>query len=362
MAHPPRPHRHRPAFIYPTLTPLLAAGLAATFEAAARRRDRLHRPPGRLIAIRNNGRRIHVVYHAPPDLQSAPCVVMEAGANSWSPVWEDVASKLSSMARVLRYDRAGFGFSDPDLSPGRNVRSVADDLADIIAAIGARPPYVLVAHSLGALYMNVLMQILKPADVCGVVYVDAASPEAVALLERFVPTASPPVWLAKALGWFGLLRLLAPVILRPYAAAFRGELKDEAMATWARGDWLLAYTREWKAAIDDIKLSSKGQGLEFPAGWLGSVPISVLVPDVYRRTEGKAYVAELQTRLAAYSSDAIVITVDDCGHFVQLERPDVVADAVRNVIQRAQDGARFGGCQEWDGSEFSIVQCSARLV
>lgn len=361
MSHSPRRHG-RPAFIIPTLTPLLAAGLAATFEAAARRREGMRRPPGRLIALRNDGRRVHVVYHTPPALQSAPCVVLEAGANSWSPVWDDVASRLSSMARVLRYDRAGFGFSDADLSTVRNVRSVADDLAAIIATIGARPPYVLVAHSLGALYMNVLLQSLRPADVCGVVYVDAASPETVALLENIVPTASPPVWLAKSLGWFGLLRLLAPIILRPYAAAFRGQLKDEAMATWARGDWLLAYTREWTAAIDDIKRNNKEQLLKFPPGWLGSVPISVLVPDVYGRTEGKAYIANLQTKLATYSSDARVIPVEDCGHFVQLERPDVVADAVQNVIQRAQERARFGEYRDWDESGSSIVRCSEPLV
>ncbi|CDF34615.1 unnamed protein product [Chondrus crispus] len=343
-----------PAFLAPALTPLLVASIAATIEAATRLKERTRRPPGQLVAVRNDGRRVHVVYDAPPALESAPCVVMEAGANSWSPVWDGVASDLASITRVLRYDRAGFGFSDSDPSPMRDVRSVADDLASLIASVGARPPYLLVAHSLGALYANVLLQLLNPADVCGIVYVDAASPETVALLEKIVPTSSPPAWLAKALGWFGLLRLFAPVALKPYASAFHGDLRDAAMATWAKGDWLMAYTREWRAAMMDVKVSS-GEAMKFPPGWLGSLPIAVLVPDVYRRTKGMAYIGDLQTRLATYSSDAIVIPVQDCGHFIHLERPDVVAGAVQNVIQRAQGRAHVQEQLYFDGSEPLLI-------
>lgn len=250
-------------------------------------------------------------------------------------MWEEVADQLGRFSRVLRYDRAGFGFSDP-ADPLRvcTVGSVAEELRAMLATIGARPPYVLVAHSLGALYINVLVQRLRPKDVCGIVYVDAASPETVRLLENIVPTASPPVWLARSLGWFGLLRLLAPIILRPYAAAFRGELKNEAMATWSRGDWLMAYTQEWTGAIRSIKGSSSSESLSFPPGWLGSTPIAVLVPDVYERTKGKAYIGGMQRFVTKYSSNATLIPVSDCGHFIQLERPDVVTDAVRLVIQR----------------------------
>lgn len=312
-------------------------------------------------------RRVHVVYDASPHLAAAPCVVLEAGANSWSPVWGAVAARVARSARVLRYDRPGFGFSDP--APARSVGAVADDLAATLAAAGARPPYVLVAHSLGALYINVLAQRLRARDVVGVVYVDAASPEAVRLLDGVVPSGTPPAWLARALGALGLLRVLAPLALRPYAAAFRGELRREARATWARGDWLLAYTAEWAAAMRCAKPGRAAEPraaepraaepraaeprsaepraaepLAFPPGWLGSIPIAVLVPDVYQRTEGKAYIGGLQSEVARYSSDAAVIAVHHCGHFVQLERPDVVADAICGVLVRAQ--ARGLGLQD----------------
>lgn len=313
----------------PPITPLILVGLAATIEAAKRRKERKLRPLGQLIALRHDGRRVHVQYHAPDDLRNAPCVIMEAGANSWSPVWDDVAENVGNIARVFRYDRAGFGFSDAcDARVTRNVFSIADDLRGALSTLGVAPPYILVAHSLGALYVNALVQCLHRKDVCGVVYVDAASPETVRMLEDVVPTDSPPVWVARLMGGLGVLRYIAPLVLRPYEEAFVGRMRREAMATWARGDWLVTYTREWKEAVKGSKL------LEFPPGWLGSLPIAVVVPDVYERTEGKAYIGGLQRAVAEYSTDATVIAVEDCGHFVQIERPDVVAGAVETLIRR----------------------------
>lgn len=76
-------HSSPPAFALPLLTPAVLAAVAVGAEAIARRSE--HRQPvGQLVAVRNDGRRVHVVYHAPPELLDTPCVVMEAGANSWS--------------------------------------------------------------------------------------------------------------------------------------------------------------------------------------------------------------------------------------------------------------------------------------
>ncbi|PXF43387.1 hypothetical protein BWQ96_06882 [Gracilariopsis chorda] len=325
-----------PAFALPLLTPAVLATVAAGVEAIARRSE--HRQPaGQLVAVRNGGRRVHVVYHAPPELVDAPCVVMEAGANSWSPVWEDVSRHVGQVARVFRYDRAGFGFSDAVKHPKeRSISSIAKDLQMALSTVGANPPYVLVAHSLGALYTNVLVKLLKPSDVCGLVYVDAASPQTVTMLEDIVPKQTPPEWLARSLGYLGLLRVLAPLALRPYTLAFQGSLKKAATSTWARGDWLMAYTAEWAAALRESKQASEGL-LHFPPGWLGETPIQVLVPDVYERTSGKAYISLLQSDVASYSAESALIGIKDCGHFVQIEKPHIVARAVSEVIQRAKE-------------------------
>lgn len=322
------------AFVFP-FTSIAVAAVAATVESVLRKRERRAAPRGRLIALRNDGRRVHVVYQAPPTLNSEPCVILEAGANGWSAMWDDVASHIGHMARVLRYDRPGFGFSDAKERPHYSIFSIASDLRAVLRAAEARPPYVFVAHSLGALYVNALLSLLHPDDVWGVVYVDAASPRTVRLLQGVVPNSSPPAWLARALGFLGVLRLLAPVALRPYAKAYDRELLQEAMATWTKGEWLLSYTAEWAAALKSVGGNGFLDKLIVPE-WLGDVPIAVIVPDVYQRTDGKNYIEGLQKEVATYSRDAVVVGVEDCGHFVQIDRPDVVVEAVKSIIQRAK--------------------------
>lgn len=328
-----------PTFILPW--PLALVATASMIEAILRARERRN-PPGQLIALRRDGRRIlvHARYYAPKHLANAPCIILEAGANSWSPVWDQVTKNASSFARVFTYDRPGFGYSHQNFNIPRTPRATAADLLALLHAANVCPPYVLVSHSLGALYTNELAAGLRqgPDGICGVVYVDAASPDALRLLTKTVPTTVPPIWLAQLLGRLGILRALAPVILRPYMEAFKGKFASEARATWATGNWLLAYTAEWTAAIDALDRSpddSKGIIQTVP-GWLGSLPTAVIIPDVYERTKGKSFVASLQRMVECYSTDVLKIRVKDCGHFVQIERPDVVISAIEAVIGRAK--------------------------
>lgn len=366
-----RRRRSVPSFVFPALTPLAVAAVAAAVEAVTRERERKRRRRrGQLIALRSDGRRLHVVYDAGLHTSSTntPCVVLEAGANSWSSVWDDVSDRLGRITRVLRYDRFGYGFSDGLSSTysqiPRSPASIAKDLCIALTKVGAYPPYVFVAHSLGALYINAALQRLRPGDVCGVVYVDAASTQTIRMLRGAVPTASPPAWLAHALAATGVLRLFAPLALRPYWDAFPPTLREEARAVWARAEWLLAYTAEWSGAMcysDSLSPSSfsssseptakRERNIDYHPGWLEDIPIAVLVPDIYDKTEGKAFVSSLQEQIALYSSDATTFRVENSGHFVQIDRPDVVVDAIAHVIQRARDLGRLPSAHSGSGDD-----------
>lgn len=265
----------------------------------------------------------------------APCVVFEAGANSWSSVWTGAIAELSHEYRTFAYDRPGYGRSRlGDGSDGSSVAANGRRLVELLSASGAGPPYVLVSHSLGALYINQALRKLRREDVLGVVYVDGASLEAVAELRRVVPGAVPPLALARALGAAGILRALAPKVLPNYVGAFSKwpSLAAEARNVWATGEWLVAYAAEWVQAMRAVDTAPRG---EHRPQWLRHVPITVIVPDVYEHTVGKEFVGAMQRILTTYSNDARLVHVRHCGHFVQIERPDVIAEAVRDVVRRA---------------------------
>lgn len=407
-----------PAFLPLPLFPLfpVAAAVLALAEATTRAtnasftaRSRRCRGRGFLVASATTPRRLHVVYDSsapskrlgahppytplPPVFLPPPsagaraaaegrrwaaedagfCAVFEAGSACTGSVWGKVVDllKVRDGARMLRYDRAGFGGSDVDLRAGRGVSEAASDMVAAVRNSGARGPYVLVAHSLGAIFVDAALRThgLKRSEILGVVYVDGASMAGVRGLERMVPKASPPRWLATALGRLGVLRVAMPRVMKSYADAF-GEgrvIRAEAVEMWARGDWLVSYTREWASALrfavtggemekvageeapEDDTHARVASAMrrpwgrpwgsvndEYGPGWLGDLPISVVVPDVYERTEGMEHVGSIQKQLAEYSSDVELFEPQNCGHFVQLERPETVVEAIYSVVRRAR--------------------------
>lgn len=75
-------------------------------------------------------------------------VVLESGLGSDSSNWKKVQPEIARFTRVVAYDRAGYGKSEPGPKP-RSAKQVATELHSALKAAGIKPPYILVGHSLG---------------------------------------------------------------------------------------------------------------------------------------------------------------------------------------------------------------------
>ena len=78
---------------------------------------------------------------------AADLVVLEAGLGFSGLYWGSVHESLAATTRVVAYDRAGFGGSDPDSRP-RTLARLAADLDSVIDAFPHRR-LILVGHSWG---------------------------------------------------------------------------------------------------------------------------------------------------------------------------------------------------------------------
>src|SRR5947209_5345255 len=79
----------------------------------------------------------------------SPPVILVGGAGLGMRLWRRVVPIVASLTEVVAYDRAGLGLSDPP--PGvRGFDGPANDLHELLCAAAIPPPYVLVAHSVGA--------------------------------------------------------------------------------------------------------------------------------------------------------------------------------------------------------------------
>jgi pimeloyl-ACP methyl ester carboxylesterase len=99
-----------------------------------------------------------------------PVVVLESGMGEPGTLaFAAVIPEIAERVRVIAYDRAGVGSSDPN--PTLTVRSQVDDLAAVVAAAGA--PCVLAGHSWGGLLVQ-LMAVRAPDLIAGLVLIDPA--------------------------------------------------------------------------------------------------------------------------------------------------------------------------------------------
>ena len=87
--------------------------------------------------------------------------------------WKDLPVRIAEMTTVVAYDRAGLGESEQGSEP-RDANAVARDLRVLLRGLSLAPPYVLVGHSLGGLYIRAFAE-LFPDDVAAFVFIDATT-------------------------------------------------------------------------------------------------------------------------------------------------------------------------------------------
>src|ERR1700677_1681460 len=103
-----------------------------------------------------------------------PAVVLEAGLNDGAASWDRVMALLAPHVRVVAYDRAGLGGSDPASGLVTIDRQI-DDLAALITGLEAGP-CVLAGHSWGGVLVQ-LLAFRRPDLAAGLVLVDPGHEE-----------------------------------------------------------------------------------------------------------------------------------------------------------------------------------------
>jgi len=139
-------------------------GAKAKAELAAK-----YPAPGKMVDV--GGYRLHIICQG----QGSPTVVIEAGANDCSLSWSQVQREVARFTRVCTYDRAGLGWSERSPQP-RTAHNLVEGLHTLLARSGVEPPYALVGHSLGGLFVRLYAH-EHPDQVAGMVLVDAVHEE-----------------------------------------------------------------------------------------------------------------------------------------------------------------------------------------
>ena len=270
----------------------IAAGCAGrATELRGARADQIERPG--ILARIAEGKTIHIKCMG----TGSPTVILTAGLGDSE--WQKVQPQVARVTRVCFWDRYGSGFSSK--ATGRE--TAANNTADLIAALKAarvKGPYVVVGHSLGA-YESLLLKDRAPEAVVGMVLVDPSIPDQGDRLNKAVH--KPPL--------------------------------------------------SGKALLNPLFISSK-QVVD-PKRNYGEMPIIVLTstkapelppgtpdPDSFRAKFAPmdAEMHRGHVELAALSSRGVQRLVPDSGHYIQLDQPDAVIGAIKEVISATRNRRR----------------------
>ena len=266
-----------------------------------------------------------------------PTVILAAGRNDTAISWAPILAALAGKTHVVAYDRAGLGASDPD--PGPEPPTVDRQVADLAAVIGqtAGGPCVLVGHSWGGLLAELLAR-RHPDLVCGLVLVDPAHedmtatlPGPVRRLNWSVSEHLPSLLLA--------LGLLGPVV-RWRSGRTAERFTDDPRIRSMVVDAYAAHGRrqQVRASRDELRGIAASTPLirqAHAASSLPDVPVVVLsatrgFPPRFR----EGWTALQAGTTAATRGRHIVVA--DAGHVIHHDWPELVAEAVLEVVEEAR--------------------------
>jgi pimeloyl-ACP methyl ester carboxylesterase len=271
-----------------------------------------------------------------------PTVILAAGRNDTAISWAPILAALAGRGglRVVAYDRAGLGASDPDLAPRpATVDRQLADLAAVIAHTGAGP-CVVVGHSWGGVLAE-LLAVRHPELVCGLVLIDPAHEDMTASLPGPVRRLH-----GSAYGWYPsvllALGLLKPIVRRQ-ARRTAARFSDDPRVRAAVAAAYLAHARRSQVRASRVEL----------AGIAASVPLlrqartDASLPDVpvvvLSATRGfpaglRRHWTGLQAGVAAAARPGRGrhLVVADAGHAIHHERSGLVADVIVEVVEQAR--------------------------
>ena len=249
-----------------------------------------------------------------------PVIVFESGHGTPMGNWDRVLADSTSLGPIVTYDRPGVGESESvDEMP--TIKNVADRLIKILGYLELEPPYVLVGHSLGGVYVRGFA-VYYPEMLAGLVIIDPGD---------FTETQKNKRQYYEVLGWNG--------------QRIDEELEDLIQNDKKRSEALPAALQRERQVLRDLRESDFKEIRESP---LPNVPVHILaggrfdMPEHMRSSEydnEALFRSKTNHRVGRWID--VVQSVDkgmmlysgDAGHFVHWDDPELAIASIRIVLK-----------------------------
>ncbi|WP_067819549.1 alpha/beta fold hydrolase [Nocardia inohanensis] len=262
-----------------------------------------------------------------------PAVVFLPGASAVGLDYFGVQQLVSRFTTAVVYDRGGTGYSDPRPLT-RTAAQVAKELRQLLRAENIPGPYVLAAHSVGAFYAHRFAQ-LYPRDVAGLVWLDGLNRD----WDQFMPPAASLAAMERMTPGpeqLGELRTALGEMNAELLAVYPADLREPLLAAKASDDWIRVGLTERTMLAGLAAELRAGPGLpDVPLIALSVVGVDPQLPEQLSRQMNDARGRMDAALVATVARGEQRILSDTFHHRLCFDRPDAVAQAIRDVIARA---------------------------
>ncbi|MEM1220636.1 MAG: alpha/beta hydrolase [Bacteroidota bacterium] len=291
-------------------------------------------PPGELVDV--GGFKLHV--HATGERNEKPTLVLEAGAGAPGEYYHWISEGLKDSLRVVRYDRAGIGYSELANTP-RHPETVARELHQLLELSGESPPYLMAGHSYGGHYIRIFTE-MYPDEVAGMVFSDATHPESsqrTNLPEE--PWFVQPLYhIAAVLGDVGVLHLVDQMVGPILWAPGLPEEQLQRMKDYTKsGKYLRGYLEgddRWGSELGTLAAQTDNFG-DLPIQVFSGTNLNeaLLIKMGLDPNHIRTQRANMQQELADLSTEGEVFFMDG-GHVTIFTLPEQADFICRHILRR----------------------------
>ncbi len=309
------------------------------YQAIACQLENRNPPPGQRFDV--GGHYLHLYKSGNKLGADHPTIVVEhslGGVEGYL-----LVDALSHLGQVCIYDRAGYGWSDHSPRPRTSDQIVAE-LDTLLTQAGIKPPYLLVGNSFGS--YNVRLYAHRfPQKVVGIVLTDGLHEEGMLkmplqlkVLKLFFTSGFVMSTFGAA---FGVIRLLCLCglfeILKPELRQFPQSSLRSVKRSFCRPKHWITMSREM------ANLSASARQLRV-AQTFGTLPIASIKASSFFKPTLWTYCIPLRSanrlrdvmhaQLQTLSADYTVMEAQRSSHFVWVDQPDLIVDAVKLVLDK----------------------------
>ena len=318
--------------------------IGCVYQALGCRRDRRHLAgAGRWIT----GSKGHSLYLFEQG-EGRPTVVFESGIGATNLNWRHIQSEVSGFTSTASYDRAGLGFSSRCRS-ARTPGNIAVELRELLERADIKPPYIMVGHSFGGLVVR-RFALLYPDVVAGVILVDPMRCEEWPPLN---PSRQSQINLGRRLiryavpiAFFGVTRFAVKTAFRRAGRAKPSHSRPQAKingrhvihrikqevgkmprevwpvvaAHWSRPGFYGGIRSHISSIPDTVREMYQAEPIR-------ETPVRVLTPG------GSQPLSDACLRKIGTNVQQII--ADESEHWIHLDEPELVINAIREMVASA---------------------------